>query len=99
MPALYGEGFGLYLIEALAAGVPVVQPRHAAFPELVEATGGGVIAEANAVALAAAIESLLLDPARLQALSETGRRAVTEQFTVDQMAKGIEATLAALTRL
>jgi len=99
VPALYGEGFGLYLIEALAAGVPVVQPRHAAFPELVEATGGGVIAEANAVALAAAIESLLLDPARLQALSETGRRAVTEQFTVDQMAKGIEATLAALTRL
>jgi hypothetical protein len=35
VPALYGEAFGLYLIEALAAGVPVVQPRHAAFPELV----------------------------------------------------------------
>jgi glycosyltransferase involved in cell wall biosynthesis len=97
VPALYGEGFGLYLIEALAAGVPVVQPRHAAFPELVEATGGGVIAEANAAALAAAIESLLLDPARARALGESGRRAVAERFTVDQMAKGVESALAAFT--
>jgi glycosyltransferase involved in cell wall biosynthesis len=97
VPALYGEGFGLYLIEALAAGVPVVQPRHAAFPELVEATGGGVIAEANAASLAAAIESLLLDPARLRTLGDAGRRAVAERFTVDQMAKGVEAALAALT--
>ena len=86
VPALYGEGFGLYLIEAMAAGVPVVQPRHAAFPELVAATGGGVIAEANAAALAAAIEGLLLDPARLRALADAGCRAVSERFTVDRMA-------------
>jgi glycosyltransferase involved in cell wall biosynthesis len=96
VPALYGEGFGLYLIEALAAGVPVVQPRHAAFPELVEASGGGVIAEANAAALAAAIESLLLDPARAKALGEAGRRAVRERFTMEQMALGVETAVAAL---
>lgn len=93
VPALYGEGFGLYLIEALAAGVPVVQPRHAAFPELVEATGGGVIAEANAPSLAAAIERLLLNPVQLRALGETGRRAVAERFTMEQMAAGVEAEL------
>ena len=93
VPALYGEGFGLYLIEALAAGVPVVQPRHAAFPELVEATGGGLIAEANATALAAAIESLLLDPARLRAFGEAGHRAVAERFTMEQMATGVAAAL------
>jgi glycosyltransferase involved in cell wall biosynthesis len=91
VPALYGEGFGLYLIEALAAGVPVVQPRHAAFPELVEATGGGVIAEANAAALAAAIESLLLDPVRLRAFGEAGQRAVADRFTMEQMATGVAA--------
>ena len=43
VPAIYGEAFGLYVIEALACGVPVVQPRHAAFPELIAATGGGLL--------------------------------------------------------
>ena len=71
--------------------MPVVQPRHAAFPELVEATGGGVIAEANAGALAGAIETLLLDPARLRALGEAGQGSVRERFTMDQMAAGVEA--------
>ncbi len=98
VPALYGEGFGLYLIEVLAAGVPVVQPRHAAFPELVEATGGGVIAEANAAALATGIEHLLLDPARLRALGEAGRRAVGERFTVDRMAREVAEWSDALVR-
>ena len=96
VPALYGEGFGLYLIEALAAGVPVVQPRHAAFPELVEATGGGIIAEANAAALAAAIEVLLLDLSRARTLGEAGRVAVREQFTMERMAAGVEAAMESL---
>ena len=88
VPALYGEAFGLYVIEALAAGVPVVQPRVAAFPELVEATGGGVLCAAgDARALADAVEELLLDPARARALGETGRRAVFERFSAEAMAR------------
>jgi glycosyltransferase involved in cell wall biosynthesis len=88
VPALYGEAFGLYVIEALAAGVPVVQPRTAAFPELIEATGGGVLCAAgDARALAEAVEALLLDPARARALGEAGRHAVTERFSAEAMAQ------------
>ncbi len=88
VPARYGEAFGLYVIEAMAAGVPVVQPRVAAFPELIEATGGGVLCAADAPrALADAIEGLLLDPAHAQALGEAGRRAVFDRFSAEAMAR------------
>jgi glycosyltransferase involved in cell wall biosynthesis len=88
VPAIYGETFGLYLIEAMAAGVPVVQPRHGAFPELLEATGGGVLCDpGNPAALAGVLEELLLSPARVRALGETGRRTVRERFHNDAMAR------------
>ena len=88
VPALYGEAFGLYLVEAWASGVPVVQPRHAAFPELLELTQGGVLCEAgNATALADALEGLLLDPARAQELGQAGRRAAASHFGIERMAE------------
>ena len=88
VPALYGEAFGLYLIEAWAAGVPVVQPRHAAFPELVAATGGGLLAEpGDAKSLADQIEELLLNPSQAQALAQAGQNAVRERFTTAAMAQ------------
>jgi len=88
VPARYAEAFGLYVIEALGAGVPVVQPRAAAFPELLEAAGGGVLCEPeNAASLAEAIEGLLLDPARLRALGEAGRKAVFDRFSAPAMAR------------
>jgi glycosyltransferase involved in cell wall biosynthesis len=87
VPATYHEAFGLYLIESLASGVPVVQPAHSAFPEIVQATGGGLLCDAQDLnALADAIESLLLDPARARALGESGRKAVAEKFSVETMA-------------
>lgn len=88
VPATYGEAFGLYVIEALAAGVPVVQPRHGGFPEIIEATGGGLLCEPNdAKSLADALEQLLRDPDRARALGETGRKAVSEHFTAEAMAR------------
>jgi len=88
VPARYGEAFGLYVIEALAAGVPVVQPRRGAFPELVAATGGGVLCAADDPnALADAVEELLLDPGRARALGEAGRQAVFERFSAEAMAR------------
>ena len=87
VPAVYGEAFGLYVIEALASGVPVVEPRVGAFPELIEATGGGVLCEAGSTAaLADAIEELLLNPKRALELGEIGRRAVFEKFSAEAMA-------------
>lgn len=88
VPALYGEAFGLYVLEALAAGVPVVQPRIAAFPEIIEATGGGVLCEpGDPKALADAMEPLLLDSAKARVLGEAGRKAVFEQFSAGVMAE------------
>ena len=76
MPARCPEAFGLYVIEALAAGVPVVQPRSGAFPELIEATGGGVLCEPeDPESLAQTLEALLLAPehARPWAKADAGR--------------------------
>jgi glycosyltransferase involved in cell wall biosynthesis len=86
VPAHYGEAFGLYLLEAWATGLPVVQPRTAAFPELLEATGGGVlVAAGDASALADGIESLVLDPERATRLGESGRHAVQSGYSDRRM--------------
>lgn len=88
VPAHYGEAFGLYLIEAMAAGVPVVQPRTAAFPEIIAASGGGVLCEPNdPKALGEAIEALLLDAQRARILGEAGRKAASEKFSAEAMAR------------
>ena len=90
VPALYGEAFGLYVVEALASGVPVVQPRVAAFPELIEATGGGILCEPrDPKALADAIEQLLSEPARIRTLGEAGRQAVRARFSAEYMTRRI----------
>ena len=43
VPATYDEPKGVSLLEAMACGVPVVQPRRGAFTEIVEKTGGGLL--------------------------------------------------------
>jgi glycosyltransferase involved in cell wall biosynthesis len=99
VPATYGESFGLYVIEALAAGVPVVQPDHAAFPELIAATGGGVLCEPDDPAsLAEAIKELLLNPEAARAMGARGREAVRERFSVARMAEGVTRVFEAIVR-
>jgi glycosyltransferase involved in cell wall biosynthesis len=95
VPATYGEAFGLYVIEALACGVPVVQPKSGAFPELIEATAGGVIAEGDdALSLANAIDTLLADPVHARVMGGHGRRAVLDRFSADAMAERFAAICA-----
>ncbi len=87
VPTSYREPKGLYVLEALANGVPVVQPEHGAFPELIEATGGGVLVEpGHADALADALEALADDSARRIELGTTGRQKVHELFGPARMA-------------
>ncbi|MEI6060986.1 MAG: glycosyltransferase family 4 protein [Bacteroidota bacterium] len=81
VPVLKGEAFGLYQLEALASGVPLVQPELGAFPEIIRATGGGVTYKPNtALALADKLAEILLDNARLESMSLNGRKAVEEHF-------------------
>jgi glycosyltransferase involved in cell wall biosynthesis len=94
VPATYGESFGLYLIEAMACGVPVVQPNHAAFPEILEATGGGrLYAWDDPSAYANALEELIADTDLNQRLGEAGREAVRPRFSIEHMAEEFERLL------
>jgi glycosyltransferase involved in cell wall biosynthesis len=87
VPIPGGEAFGTFMAEAWAAGVPVVQPRAGAFPELVGATGGGVIYDGETPnALAAALEPLLRDPAHARSLGQAGRDSALQEFDVEKMA-------------
>jgi glycosyltransferase involved in cell wall biosynthesis len=92
VPAVYKEPKGLFLMEAMAAGVPVVQPRIGAFPEIVEKTGGGLIVDAgDADALAGAILKLKEDPALAESLGKAAAAGVREHYTVERMADQVEA--------
>ncbi len=87
VPTSYGEAFGLFLIEALAAGVPVVQPETASFPEIIAATGGGILFEpGSATALADAWESLLNDPQKAREFGKRGRAAVGREYSMPRLA-------------
>lgn len=96
VPSPYREAKGLYVLEAKAAGVPVVQPDHGSFPELIEATGGGLLFEpGNVDHLASQLDRVLSDSALRKTLSERGRAAVRERFNDRVMA---EATWAVYER-
>jgi len=98
VPVLVGEAFGAYQVEALAAGVPIVQPNLGGYPEFIEKTGGGVIYEPNdAEHLAAAIKDLLQSPKNLRRLGEQGRTAVLEQYSMQGMAENITSVYKTIT--
>lgn len=90
VPVPAGEAFGAYQVEALAAGVPVVQPNVGCYPEFVEKTKGGLIYEPNtAEKLAETMAGLMSDPDRMRRLGDQGRKVVMESFSMDQMANNI----------
>jgi glycosyltransferase involved in cell wall biosynthesis len=94
VPATYGESFGLYVLEANACGVPVVEPDHAGLAEVVALTGGGILCKPDdAGSLAEKLAELLSDPERRAALGQAGRAAVLDQFTAQHMAQNVATAL------
>lgn len=97
VPALYGESFGLYVVEAMASGVPVVAPDDASFPELIEQNQAGTLcAKGDPQALADAIGQLLLDREHLAKCAAAGRQAAVQTFNIERMAGAFVARLAKL---
>lgn len=88
VPAVYRESKGLYVLEALASKVPVVEPRHGAFPELIEHTHGGILVDPNsAEALAVGLARLMQDLDQRKRLGVEGRRVVERCYTDDLAAE------------
>lgn len=88
VPVLNGEAFGLYQLEALASGIPIVQPALGAFPEVVGLSEGGITYHPNSPKkLAKAWKSILLDKDKLAELSEKGLAGVKEHFDIHKQAK------------
>ncbi len=91
VPERRGPACGLYVLEALAAGVPVVQPPVGVFTELHRAIGDGMILTKSdtADALAAALEPLLLDVNYANQLGKHGRKTVIEKFSIKKTGQSL----------
>lgn len=87
VPTDYHDPKGLFVLESLAAGVPVIQPNHGAFPELIASTGGGLLFDVqDRSQLSASIERLKLDSELRRQLGDAGARGVMERHTIERAA-------------
>src|SRR5213076_2348840 len=87
VPATYDEPKGVFLLEAMASGVPVVQPRRGAFSELVDVTGGGLlVAPDDPEALAEGLYQLWHDRRLRDTLGERAFQGVRAHYSIAQSA-------------
>ncbi len=83
VPATYDEPKGIFLLEAMACGVPVVEPRRGAFIEIIEKTGGGLLVEPdNPDSLAEGLCELWRDRAAAATLGQRAFSGVRAHYTV-----------------
>ncbi|MFQ5422286.1 MAG: glycosyltransferase, partial [Anaerolineae bacterium] len=90
LPSLW-EGLSIVLLEAMAAGRPIVATAVGGTPELLQdGETGLLVPPADPVALGTAVNRLLADRAKAQQLGAAGRARMLRHFTVDQMVRQIE---------
>ena len=98
VPATYDEPKGMFLLEAMASGVPVVQPRRGAFIEVVGKTGGGTLVDPDDPdALAAGLHALWADPALRERLGRSAFEGVRAHYTIAHSADRLIAAYESLT--
>ncbi|MEA1877448.1 MAG: glycosyltransferase family 4 protein [Bacteroidota bacterium] len=88
VPVRNGEAFGLYLLESMASGVPVIQPALGAFPEIIELSKGGKTYEPNTPEkIAETWADLLKHPEEIKKMGEAGRSGVAKHFNIYDQGK------------
>ena len=91
LPTCYREGLGLAVIEAMAAGKPVVASNIGGISEAVEEGVNGILVPPNdAKALANAVISLFEDKEKLVRMGNEGQRICREKFSAGEMVSKIE---------
>lgn len=99
VPGRYADPKGIYALEAMACGVPFVQPDHGAFPEMAELTKAGLLVPpGNTSALAAALHAVATDPQLHATLSANAYEGAHKHYAVASMAaNALEAYTRCLT--
>lgn len=94
VPTVQAEPKGLFALEALASGVPVVLPSHGAFPELLASTGGGrLFRPGDAEDCALQLAALLRDPGSARRLGAAGRNGLLATRTDHHAAAALDQVL------
>jgi glycosyltransferase involved in cell wall biosynthesis len=90
LPSLL-EGLGVSVLEAMAAGKPVIASRVGGLPELViDNVTGLLVAPRDIEGLANAISTLAGDKSLIRAMGKKGRERLKEKFTMEQTARQVE---------
>jgi glycosyltransferase involved in cell wall biosynthesis len=98
VPVRKHDGYGLYILEANAAGVPVVQPATGAFPEIIRRTNGGITYSPDNVAeLSAGLLELLKDNDKRSSLGKEGKENVIKELSLEKMSEGLSLVYNSLT--
>ncbi len=90
VPVRKHDGYGLYILEANAAGVPVLQPATGAFPEIIERTKGGITYSPDTVSeLSVQILKVLTDRELCMQLGKNGQENVLKDLSLIKMSEGL----------